>query len=810
MTATVERQLTGPELAEARRMIREGMRYLSALCADFATEQNGVGFDKADTLLGHEFAALDLAEYDEEITSWGYQRCHKYRKQLDGLAPNFFDGIPRVEQVRAKGDPWWKIRRAEKKEAERRAAAEEAERQRLERLKGRVSVDPQGRACYWYPFDPDRNDLVRQLGARWDSLARCWSGPITKQNADGILALERRDFIIPDDVRAACAAAKAAPEAKPQRTAVLVGTSLVRFRYPRDRAINDAVKALRATWNKEASDWDWSVWETKLTAENAAGILALARFDFQIDDKIAQACAGIERAAKEAADRAARNLAESSADTADITIPGFVGNLYPFQRAGIRYMVRERRVLNADQPGLGKTRQAIGAVQALGAYPVVVVCPASVKYNWEREWHACAPGHSVRVLSGTTPLPLAEYGKADVQILNYDILDAHMLPLKGQAGLNAVIVDESHYIKNAKAGRTQRVTELVAGVENRFFLTGTPVLNRPVELLSQLSALGRIGDVMGEADQGRAEWRFLKQHCGAWDEYIGRKRIWHFDGAYDLDVLNRNMRRTCYVRREKAEVLKELPPKRRVVVPVELTNRAEYDRLEDDFLAMVEEQAVRDAAFQASLEGKSEAERQRMIADRRDGANRAKYLMKITALKKCAAKGKLQAIKEWAGDFLDSGQKLVMFGWHRETVQMLAKAFGAPTVMGGDSAEARQASVDRFQTDPATQAIACNIVAAGEGITLTAASDTMFAELGWNPGKMEQAEDRVHRIGQQADSVTAWYLIAQGTLEEKLYRLIWSEKYRVTRGANDGVWGEGTDDPGDLLDDLIQAMRHDS
>lgn len=803
---TTATQLSPTELAEAKRKIAAAMRWLSARCLDFASVQNGIGFDKGDTMTGHEFAEVPPEEWDDEMTSWGYQRCRKYRKQLEGLQPGYFDGIPVVEKVEAGGEAWFKRRRREKKEAEKREEAERVAREKVERERPYGGIDGD-EAEFYFPYNPDLIQVMKDMGGRWNGHVRCWVVKVTPRTAPKILALASdHNFRLSPELVAACKAqeGKSLP---PERLIVQGAPGVVRYLYPYDPAMNEVVKALGARWDRDAR-----CWAGPLGKQNAPGILGLAeRHGFHISGDVIAAVTALAEEGKAQQTRMEENLRASEATTGHIAIPGFTGALYDFQRAGVEYMVREKRVLNADQPGLGKTRQAIGAVQHLGAYPAIVVCPSSVKYNWEIEWHNCAPGHTVKVISGTKPLPMREYQGVDVLILNYDILDGHAIQLKAAARPKALIVDESHYIKNEKAARTQNVTFLCEGIGVRYFLTGTPTLNKPVELLSQLVALGRLCDVMGEPVEKRARWQFLQRHCDAWSESIGRKTIWHTDGAADLDVLNRNMRRVCYIRRQKAEVLTSLPPKRRVVVPVEITNRAEYNRLEQEFLDTIAEEALKEEAFLKEIADLSPEEQTKRKLARREGVDQAKHIMRITALKKCVAKGKLKAIREWARDFLDSGQKLVMFGWHRETVEMLAEEFGAPTIMGGDSALSRQASVMRFQNDPAVKAIACNIVAAGEGITLTAASDTLFAELGWNPGKHEQAEDRTHRIGQTAESVTSWYLIGKDTIEEKLYRLIFDEKARVTRAANDGTVEDDDRTGGTvfqmLMSELLEAVR---
>lgn len=250
----------------------------------------------------------------------------------------------------------------------------------------------------------------------------------------------------------------------------------------------------------------------------------------------------------------------------------------------------------------------------------------------------------------------------------------------------------------------------------------------------------------------------------------------------------------CYIRREKTQVLKELPVKQRNTVWVDLSNREEYEEAEQSLFRFLMEKARKQATEKGELVGLPPEEQSALLIKRVDEGmfkvSQAEKLVQMNALRQVCAKGKMEAIKEWVGDFLETDQKLVMFGWHRSTVLGLSKAFKTPTIMGGDSAQKRFDVVESFQTDPAVRALSCNLVAASEAITLTAAADTVHVELGWNPGTHDQAEDRVLRIGQTAQSVNAWYLLAENTVDEELWNLI-EDKRRGTDAVNIGRYTGG-------------------
>lgn len=200
------------------------------------------------------------------------------------------------------------------------------------------------------------------------------------------------------------------------------------------------------------------------------------------------------------------------------------------------------------------------------------------------------------------------------------------------------------------------------------------------------------------------------------------------------------------------------------------------------------ERAAEDVEFQESIADLPEAERRRRRTERRQQAEyraaQAEHLTKIAALKRLAAQGKLEAACAWIDDFLESGEKLVVFAHHREIVDALAARYGCPTITGDTKPIQRQEAVDRFQTQDNVRLIAGNLQAMGVGLTLTAASNVAFLELAWTPAAHDQAEDRCHRIGQH-DSVTAWYLLGEDTIDEPLAELI-DGKRAVVGTATEG------------------------
>lgn len=525
------------------------------------------------------------------------------------------------------------------------------------------------------------------------------------------------------------------------------------------------------------------LWWIKLAIEVEKPLLKFAdRWDFTVDEDLTKAFEALHVASE-------AKIISSEASVADVEVSGLGGTLLPFQKAGVAYASAARRTFIADEMGLGKTIQALATVQNLRAFPLLIVTPASLKLNWQREAQKWLPGKTICVLKGKT----GEQCEGDVVILNYDILDKRAEEL-AITKWQSVIFDESHYLKNYKAKRTERAKELAKGIPNRFLLTGTPVLNRPQELLSQLGILGRL-------DQMGGFWEFAKRYCKAYKTRYG----WDMSGVSNLEELATKLRACCFLRRTKAQVLPELPEKRRTYLTMEIDNRREYSKAESDLIVWLARRAADDLAFNKSLKDLPEEEKQRRRDERGQEAahkaQRAEQLVKIEVAKHLAAQGKLAAVLEWIEDFLESGEKLVVFASHRDIVQSVAEKFSAASITGETPLEQRQKAIDDFQGNPDTKLLVLNIQAGGVGITLTAASNVAFLELGWNPATHDQAEDRTHRIGQK-NAVTAWYFIAQNTIDERIAALI-EAKRRVVAG----VTGDEEGIVKELTSELLMTQR---
>jgi SWI/SNF-related matrix-associated actin-dependent regulator of chromatin subfamily A-like protein 1 len=507
--------------------------------------------------------------------------------------------------------------------------------------------------------------------------------------------------------------------------------------------------------------WAVAVPADPALAPNLAEFVA-ARPELRLDDRVVEVLDELT----DEHDRASATVALSYAEDAELDGLELGGELHPFQRAGVRYALERRRTFIADEQGLGKTVQALATLEADEAFPAVVVCPASMKLMWEREAGIWLPKRKVAVLDGRTETTWTEeVAEAEIVVLNYDILDAHLERLEAVEA-KALVLDESHYVKNPGARRTKAAIRLAEGLPDgalRLALTGTPILNRPDELISQLRALGRLREFGSGARLSR-----------------------RFRSASSDDRLHWNLRAVCYVRRTKEQVLPQLPAKRHDTVPVLLSNEQEYRLAERDVIAWLQtlplDLRTLDAKVAAAL--------------------RAEQLVRLNNLRQLAVRGKLPTALAWIADFLASGEPLVVFAEHVATQHAVLERFPeAEHILGADSSVKRQEAVDAFQREDGPQLIVCSMKAASQGITLTRASNVAFLELDWTPARHDQAEDRLHRIGQES-AVSAWYLLAPDTIDETMAELL-----QRKRSLIDAVTDGRVQDEERLVDAVIRELR---
>lgn len=455
---------------------------------------------------------------------------------------------------------------------------------------------------------------------------------------------------------------------------------------------------------------------------------------------------------------------------------------FAYQVEGVRLIDQfNGRCLLADSMGLGKSIQALMyANNHPELRPMVIVCPASLKWNWESE---CIKhfGWRSQVLEGTRPPARSEWTPHSILIVNYDILGQRRginsgsgwLDYLTSIGPKLVILDESHAIADRAAKRTKWAKQLCQNVPHVIALSGTPIVNRPAEMWTTLNLL--------RPDLYPSFFPFGHRYCDARKNFFG----WEFKGATNIPELHEQLTRTMMVRRRKEDVLKELPSKVRSIVPFKLNKGQlkEYDEALNHFASWLD----------------------RTVPEKKENALKAEALTQLGYLKRLASSMKLEQVINWVDNFLDSEDgKIVVFAIHKAVVsQLLEKYRKTCVILDGTTPMAqRRAVVDKFQNNNSCRVFIGNIKAAGVGLTLTAASTVAFAELDWVPGNHTQAEDRCHRIGTKS-TVNVYYMVAQDTIEETLVKII-QQKQQVVRRTLDG---ENYGDDLSIYDQLIQHIK---
>ncbi len=397
-------------------------------------------------------------------------------------------------------------------------------------------------------------------------------------------------------------------------------------------------------------------------------------------------------------------------------------------------------------------------------FPVLVCCPSGVKYAWQREFKNHGDIESI-VLNGQRPD--AGLLRRPVTIINHDILH-HWLPVLIKQGFKTLVPDECHKFGNRSAKRTKAIVELGKSIPHVIALSGTPITSRPIQFFPILNTI--------DPKTFPGFWKYAMRYCNPKPGFRGRG--WNFNGVSNPQELHTKIVQIM-LRRMRTEVLKDLPIKTRIVMPVDIDNRGEYDKCKENILQWLEQNKGKQAAQRASG---------------------AIAIVKLNHLRQLTAIGKLPAIVPWIDNFLDETQeKLVVFTEHRAILDKLLTIYpGAASISGGDNAMHKQQSIDTFQNNPTCRLMLCQIEAGGIGTTFTAASTVLFTEINWVPATHDQAEGRCLRIGQKANKMQAYYFVGRDTVDEKVMSILES-KQNVISQIIDGR-------PASAAESIIQSL----
>ncbi len=482
-----------------------------------------------------------------------------------------------------------------------------------------------------------------------------------------------------------------------------------------------------------------------------------------------------------------------------------LSKLYPYQREGYEFGVAKGgRVLLGDEMGLGKTLQTIALLLHYRArWPALVICPASLLYNWKQELEAWVPSFKAnpKLANILRTTKQAIDPEARIDIISYSLAtrdQKYQEIRKRKYGI--VVCDESHKLKSRKSKRTKLLVPLLKSVKHAFLLSGTPVLNRPSELFTQLVALYKprelwhaveayMKDTNSTNSTGMNQQyklftvfhQFGLRYCNA---HTDRFNHWDYGGTSNLRELNAVLKEVVMIRRRKREVLKQLPEKKRQRMIMAISDVAKRK---------IDKQVVQlQRAFKQTQGARGIREKLQLVF---------KHKQLVMELYRTSAETKIKPCVETLRDMIESmclgaqPRKLLIFGHHRAMLnaiedQCLTPFMQAHTdksyirIDGSTPSVQRGELVNGFQNNPQCCVALLSITACGYGLTLTSASDVVFVEMYWNPGIMVQAEDRVHRIGQR-NTCHMYYLVARDSFDERLWLML-NKKMAIVSSILDG------------------------
>jgi SWI/SNF-related matrix-associated actin-dependent regulator 1 of chromatin subfamily A len=438
------------------------------------------------------------------------------------------------------------------------------------------------------------------------------------------------------------------------------------------------------------------------------------------------------------------------------------------QKEAIEKLVGSKRFILADDMGLGKTTSTIIAALETGAKKILIVCPASLKINWQRE----IENYSDRTVF------IAEGKKfsteSDFVIVNYDILKNFHDPkekdnsLLNQSNFDLVVLDEAHMISNAQAQRTRIINHFVKQIKRVWLLTGTPMTSRPMNYYNLLNII--------ESPVAQNWMAYAIRYCQGYQFTAGKRKVWNVSGASNLEEL-RDRTAKQILRRLKENVL-DLPDK--IITPVYLRLQSkDYESLMGEYYDWYDKNPDESSSLTVQFS-------------------------KLMKVRKVIANEKVKQTIEFAENILEQGKKLIIFTNFTDTLQSIYQHFGKKAVYldGSCSNPQRQQAVDLFQNDEKIQVFVGNLKAAGVGLTLTAAEVVIMNDLSFVPAEHAQAEDRAYRYGQKSN-VLVYYPLFDNSIEGAIYDILNNKKRIINTVMGDGI----IENPGDVAEEILKLIN---
>ena len=626
--------------------------------------------------------------------------------------------------------------------------------------------------------------IKRIPGARWLKLERQWKLPMTSfaevrafaQENGLTLSDELEVFDFPK---------------RPERPGLVVKGNFLYVSVPHDKVKWSIAKRDIPGIMFDTDNGSWSAPKTSLPEA--------VRWCDMFDVRVPDALRAVVKIQTELIDRL--SFLSNATSGVKVTVPGLEGELMDHQHVAVYYANKVHgRCFIADDMGVGKTLSAIAALEYMNSderpsYPALVICPPKLTENWAKEYERWLPGRTVQIISTKAQ----EIGEADVTIIGYSIISARVKELMSR--YRSLVCDESHAFKTPGTARTKAAQQIAMGKAdgrkghagerhggipkdgNVMCLTGTPITIRPREFVPQLMIIGILDDI-AVRDMG-----FYKTYCGA---FMNGKELVN-TGATNLPELNRKLRGIGYVRRERTQVIHDLPPYFPRDILVELTPEArkEYDKAEADIVEYLVDRA-RKIALELGQDVRSAVVVQRMKAEA------AKHILKIGVLRQWSAIGKIPAAKEWADSVVEQDRSIIIGAHHRVVVDALAEQFGGYKIQGGMTTKQVEHVKDLFQRRE-IRVLPISIEAGKEGHTLTAATEVLPIELPWTSTTYDQFFSRAWRKG-QTETVWVTAMLGKDTLDVAHFDKLGRRRTKV----NQATIGEHVDVSGDIVAGFLQ------
>lgn len=442
-----------------------------------------------------------------------------------------------------------------------------------------------------------------------------------------------------------------------------------------------------------------------------------------------------------------------------------------YQMDYLYYAVNHGNHINGSSVGTGKSLCSVLYAEMLDLFPCMVVCPASVKSGWLREWKETNPNRRVSIISTSSP---PEDFEADVIVINYDILGKRVTKENGKTSLeirldgmkkksfSLVIADEIHFLKNRKSIRSKSFKKLIHKVPSVIGLTGTLIMNRPAELLNILMLIERIKEI---APDDQYHHYFFERYCNMKETNFGLD----ISGASNIKELNRLLKECCYFQVSKRDALKELPPISENVVECEITNKRAYKKAKGDLLQFIEDK----------FKDEEKVEK----------AARAEFLVKLSTLKQLSLEGKEKFIKKWVEEWMEANEeeKLLVFASQSTILTKIAEEFKEGLLItGGTTTKKRDEILQKFFLQKESRVLFANIGCLGTGVDglQKVCSNMAILELPPRPSDLVQVIGRLERSGQE-NPVTIQYLLSPETIDQDLWEMLKGKK-DVTDMLNKG------------------------